>query len=215
MFKHCLFAVMLLSSIVACKTDTYDQMVAKGLASGIRHDSIFYGYYFGMPRLNFFQHSLELNSKGIMTNGPENSSILITLPEDGYKNTIDMNLYPEFANDKIWRMKVWFNYQAWAIWNKQYHGSECLPDALKYLEKTFKTRFKKMKTDKNQPYWLAIDGNREIMVSVKDEMKVFATITDLSIPASAIKQQPTTPLDTSALPAWEKAKLKLQSNQNQ
>jgi hypothetical protein len=208
MYRHILQFACFILFATSCQEVNHEKMIADGIASGIRHDTMFYGYYFGMPRLAFFQHSLELNSKGIMTNGPENNSILITLPDDGYKNTIDMNLYPDFFNEKVWRMKVWFNYQAWAPWNYQYHADKCLPDALKYLEKTYKTSFKKVKTGKGQTYWLAIDGNREIMVSVKDEMKVFATITDLSISTRVPMQTQPTNVDTTGLPIWEKAKLK-------
>jgi hypothetical protein len=198
--------MVLAVAVTACQTKDYNQVIAEAQASSVRHDSIFYGYYFGMPRMDFFQHSLELNSQGIMTNGPENNSILITLNDPKYKGAMDMNLYPDFANDKIWRMRVWFNYQSWAPWNRDYYADKCLTDAIRYLEKTFKTTFKQYKTEQNQPFWAAVEGNREIMMSLKNEQKIFVTITDLRVQAP-VEPQPAI-IDTSSLPAWERAKLK-------
>jgi hypothetical protein len=91
-------------------------MVERELAGGIRHDSLFLGLHFGMTRDSFYEHCFRLNQQGIVTNGPQNNTVLYAI--EGYSQPIDMNFYPDFNQDKIWRMRVYFNYQAWAPWNK-------------------------------------------------------------------------------------------------
>jgi hypothetical protein len=179
MFRKFLFFA--LSSIVllsSCKED-YDKKVQRELSSGARYDSLFMGFYFGMPRSDFFKRCLELNQQGLVTNGPENNSVLYVIED--YDYTIDMNFYPDFENERIYKMEVVFNYQAWAPWNKQLFAGKLIPHALDILEKWFGGGFYKLETAKGKPYWAKIDGNREIILRVQNERNLRVEIVDRSV----------------------------------
>jgi hypothetical protein len=190
------FATTLL--FVACKPD-YEKTAARELATGIRNDSIFFGIYLGMPRADFYKRCLELNGNGTVTNGPKNNTALHIV--NGYSQPIDMNFYPDFSRDSIYNMRVYFNYQAWAPWNKEYYADKLVPEALQILEKRYGSGFSKQKSEKGFPFWFKVDGNRAITVRVADEKDVLVHITDLSV----------TPEKTEAVkkpgelrPAWER-----------
>src|SRR5690625_5927545 len=52
---------------IACDNRTpYEKMLQRELDSGIRQDTLFLGYYLGMPKQEFFDHSWELNQRKIV-----------------------------------------------------------------------------------------------------------------------------------------------------
>jgi hypothetical protein len=203
MYKHYFFLMLLATSLAAtaCKKN-YDTVKAKELATGVRYDSIFFGYHFGMARQDFFAHSLELNQQGLVTNGPENQTILYRF-EEGFKSPISMNFYPDFADDKIYRMRIYFSYDSWSPWNRDYFADKCLPDVLKILEsRYFAGDFFNHKLDKRVNTKVQVKGNREVRVSVKDERTVFATVTDLTVVPPVDNRKNQTP--DAPRPLWER-----------
>ena len=161
-----------------CKSD-YEKLVERELASGIRHDSIFLGMYFGMSRPDFYKHCFELNHQGLITNGPTNNTALYVLAHE-FEYPVDMNFYPDFNQEKIWRMRVYYNYQPWAPWNKALFAEKLAPPVLDLLRKWYNCDFLARTTPGGQPFWVAVNGNRQILVSLEDEKQVRAEITDLT-----------------------------------
>ena len=192
------FAISMMT-LMACEKD-YAALRQRELASGIRHDSIIMGMYFGMPRAEFYRHCHEMNQQGLVTNGAENTSVLYVMP--GYRQPIDVNFYPDFSDDKIYNMKVWMSYQTWAPWNKEYYAEMLVPDALSILEKWYGPGFVKQRNEKGRPFWAKVDGNREVILRILDERRLRVDITDISVqpkPNPSTAGQPTGPR-----PVWEK-----------
>ncbi len=190
---------LLLMSLAACDKD-YASIRQRELSSGVRNDSLFMGFYFGMPRLDFYRHCYEMNQQGLVTNGDQNTSVLYIM--QGYRQPIDMEFYPEFSNDKIYNMKVWFDYQSWAPWNKEYYAEKLVPDALNIMEKWFGPGFIKQRSPQGRPFWAKVNGNREIKLRILDERRLRADITDISVTPGgnpAVDNQPAGPR-----PIWEK-----------
>ena len=190
---------LLVVTMAACEKD-YAALRQRELISGIRHDSIFMGMYFGMPRMEFYRQCFEMNQQGLLINGPENSTALYLMP--GYRQPINVNFYPDFSEDKIYNMKVWLSYQTWAPWNKEYYAGELVPDALSILEKWFGSGFIKQRTDRGRPFWAKVNGNREVILRILDERQLRVDITDISVqpkPNPSTAGQPAGPR-----PIWEK-----------
>jgi hypothetical protein len=181
----------------ACRRD-YPTVVARELASGVRHDDLFFGMYFGMARDSFYRHCWQLNRQGLVTNGPRNTTVLYLL--DDCELPIEMNFYPAFAGGKIFRMDVTFNYQSWAPWNRQLFSDKLLPEALAALQTWYPGRFEKYKTAEGRPYWASVSGNRAIHVTLADERDVRAEIRDLTV-AAPVDPPPSA---QEIRPLWEK-----------
>lgn len=188
-----------LIAFTACQSD-YEKMVERELASGIRHDSLFLGMHFGMTRDSFYRHCFALNRQGLVTNGPQNNTVLYVI--EGYRYTIDMNFYPDFEQDKIFKMPVVFNYQAWAPWTKDLYADKLVPDVLELLTRWYGPGFLAKKTPDNKPFWVKVDGNRQILVSIQNERNVRAEISDLTVKVPA--QKPPLPHAGDKRPVWEK-----------
>lgn len=175
----CIVAVM-----AACNNapiDKYDALVKQELSSGKRVDSIFWGIYLGMPNKAFFTHCWELNKQGVFTDGTNNMFVLRKLHNGELKYPAAMNFYPDFYEGKIYNMRVLFQYDAWAPWNKQYFSDVLLPDALQYFQKIYPggNPFIKIEDKKKGTIYVKVDGNRNITIGRYDDMVVKAAITDL------------------------------------
>jgi hypothetical protein len=192
-----LFFFIVLSITIAllpsCKSD-YEKWVSTELGKGVRNDSLLLGIHFGMTRSDFYNHCLELNRNNLITNGPENSTAQIVVTD--YEVPIDLNFYPDFEKDKIHIMRLYFNYKEWAPWNKEYSSEKLRPNALDYLTKKYGSSFKELKTPSGKPFWLSINGNRQIRVFLKDSKIVAVDISDLTVtldPNATKPNHPVTP----------------------
>jgi len=161
---------------VGCGSE-YDRKAKAELAKGIRNDSLFLGIYLSMPRQAFFDRCTELNKQKQITNG------LASMVEYKFKEANDvvvMHFFPEFSDAKISAMKAEYTYEAWAPWNTNFQSDHLQPKLIKLLEKRYGTGFFKIDdTDKGAAF-AKIDGNRRIVVSIKDEETVLVVFTDLT-----------------------------------
>ena len=178
-----LFIAFLTGTFWACQSDDYASMRARELNSGVRHDQLFMGFYLGQSRDSFYRQCLAMNKQGLVTNGPENSSVLYSYPTQ-YKFPLDMNFYPEFKNDRISKMNVVFSYQTWAPWNKKCFSDKVLPDAMDVLQQFFGSGFVDGKSEKLKSFKALVNGNREIIVYLQNEKNVRVEINDLSVLAA-------------------------------
>ena len=166
-------------SLLACQSD-YERTLERELDSGVRHDSLFLGIYFGMPASQFYTHCWQLNRDSLIKQGPSNLSVQY-MPE-GYSSKVYMHFYPNFTPDDrqlIWEMPVLFSYEAWALWNPQFSADTLLPEVLDHFDRMYGGDFLKLEhPDKGEAY-VKINGNRRVTVFRKDEQYVQAMITDL------------------------------------
>jgi hypothetical protein len=173
--KHILILTLFIFT-AACKSE-YEQWVSKETATGVRNDSLILGIHLGMSKNDFYRHCLELNRTNAITNGPENSTAQINAPND----SIAINFYPDFYQDKIAIFRMYFNHHQWSPWNKHTYAEKIRPLAIEYLSKTYNTSFREMQTPNGKPFWLSIAGNRQIRVFKKDDKTLACDISDLSI----------------------------------
>lgn len=160
----------------------YNSLVKKELAKGTRSDSIFLGIYLGMSSKGFYSHCWEMNKAGLVTNGTANTSVLYKL-DKGLNYPVMMNFYPDFYKDKIFRMRVSFEYEAWAPWNRKLYADSLLPDVVHLLEQWHPggNPFMKLTDSARGTIYVKVDNNRRITVGSFDDKLVKVDYGDLLI----------------------------------
>ena len=158
----------------------YERMLNQELASGVRHDSLFMGIYFGMPEKDFYTHCWILNREGLIKQGPNNTTVEYEL-KDELKYSATMQYYPEFVQSKIYEMPVRFIYNGWTPWNKELSSDNLELDILRLYEEIYGEGFIKVKHSKHGIAYTKIDGNRRITIFKEDELHVWTVFTDMSV----------------------------------
>lgn len=187
-----LFAMAVIISVCSCSSsgsEKYNKLVRKELAKGTRVDSLFLGLSFGMTSKTFFGYCWELNKKGIISDGSNNTMVLYKL-DSALKHPTSMNFYPDFVENKIANMRVTFQYNAWAPWNKDQFSDSLLPDVLQLYKKWYPggNEFIEIIDKGKGTIYVKVDGNRRITVGKYDDMIVKAEFTDLLIEEKLKKQ---------------------------
>jgi hypothetical protein len=162
--------------------DEYSRLVKQELATKKRKDSLFLGISFGMTSKEFFGYCWELNKKGILTDGSNNTMVLYKM-DSALKYPASMNFYPDFHENKIFHMRVTFQYNAWAPWNKAQFSDTLLPDVLRLYRQWYPggNPFIEIKDSTKGTIYVKVDGNRRILLGKQDDMVVRADYTDLLI----------------------------------
>jgi hypothetical protein len=178
--------ITLILAISACSEGSdYLIMEKRELARGVRYDSLFLGLKFGMTQKEFFDHCFQLNKEGIVKEGPMNNTVEYKMPDE-FPHPGRMNFYPDYDDDnRIYKMRVYFQYDAWAPWNKAEWSDSLLPEVVKLFEKWYGGEFLKIEPEDREnvpPLFAKVDGNRRIAIFRGDDMKVNAIITDLTSP---------------------------------
>jgi hypothetical protein len=179
----CLLSMVAVFGSCSSFTGTeYSRLVKRELAKGTRTDNIFFGLSLGMRSKAFYDRCWELNKKGLFTNGNDNTTVLYKV-EKGLKYPASMDFYPDFYQGKISRMKVSFQYNAWAPWNKPQWADSLLPDVLN-LYKTWYPQgnpFISITDQKRGTIYVKVDGNRRITIGKFNDVKVKVDYADLLI----------------------------------
>jgi len=174
------------AAIYSCQQPTpaqqYEALERKEISSGKRVDSVFYGLYFGMNSKDFFTYCWEMSKKGIFTDGENNQFVLHKLENGELKHKADMNFYPDFYQGKIFQMRVKYQYQAWAPWNKNLFADSLLTDVLQMYQKDFPGNpFFTIQKKGRQALHIKIDGNRRITIGTFNDAVVNAVFTDVNV----------------------------------
>lgn len=162
---------------IACdKRTPYEEMLQRELDSGVRQDSLFLGYYFGMPKQEFFDHSWDMNQQKIITG---RSHVRYKLED--FSSEATMVFYPDFKDDKIHRMPVEIQFDAWAIWNRELYADSLIVEVMDLFEDTYGTGFlHTLHPEVGKESWIKIDGNRRISIYQHDDRKVRVEFLDLT-----------------------------------
>lgn len=172
-----LFAVISLFSGCEKKSE-YQLMVEKELSSGVRNDSLFLGYTFGMEMKEFFDHSWNLNQQKIVTG----QAFVEYKLDDELSNEAKMVFYPSFHEEKIYHIPVDISFMAWAPWNRDLFSDHLIEELLEYYEGIYGAGFVQMPhPESGVPSWIKIDGNRQIMIYSKDDRFARVEFLDLSV----------------------------------
>lgn len=158
----------------------YERMLKQELDSGVRYDSLFMGFYFGMPEKEYYVHCWKLNKKGIIRQGENNTTVLYEL-KDELNFPAAMNFYPRFIQGKIYEMPVRFTYKGWAPWNKTLSSDNLETDVLTWFEKVYGKGFVEVKHPDRGAAFVKINGNRRITIFIENELNVWAIFTDLTV----------------------------------
>ena len=110
--------LLLFSLITGCQQSEYKKLEAAELAKGVRYDSLFLGMYLGMEQKDFFAYCWELNKQQIIRQGARNTTV--EYEPEGMKFPAKMEFYPDFQEEKIYQMPVWFSYKSFSAWNKEF-----------------------------------------------------------------------------------------------
>ena len=163
-------------------SSAYSSLVKKELAKGTRSDSLFFGMYLSMPAKAFYAHCWDLNKQGLFTNGNNNTTVLYKINRQ-LKYPADMNFYPDFYKDSIFRMRVTYEYRGWAPWNKNMSGDSLLPDVLHMYKKWYPdgNSFLTITNKERGTIYVKVDGNRRITIGRFDDRQVKVDYTDLLV----------------------------------
>lgn len=173
-----LFCITIFISLISCEQKSeYQQLVQRELEKDVRHDSLFLGYKFGMERLEFFDHSWQLNQEGIITGGS-----YVEYQLDNISPSATMAFFPEFHNGKIYKMPIEVQYDGWAPWNKDLFSDSLIVELVDNYEKIYGPGFIKTTHPENgKESWIKVDGNRRISIFKMDDMKAAVEFLDLSV----------------------------------
>lgn len=159
----------------------YKELVKSERASGKHADSVFLGIHFGMTSKEFFTYCWEMNKKGLFTDGESNTAVLYRLNHNELKYPASMNFYPEMVESRINKMRATFQYDGWAPWNKQLFSDKLVEDVLNLYKKWYNNGnpFIKINEPGKNTIYVKVDGNRRIIIGIKDDGVVKVDYTDL------------------------------------
>lgn len=164
----------------SCAGDPYSDMKSKELESGVRFDSVFLGLELGMTRKEFFDRCWELNKQQLVKEGPANSSVQYKLKDELGLASV-MQFYPNFHQDIAYEVQVSFYYEGWAPWNRHLYADSLQPKVTALLAEWYGGDFTELKNTKLGNVNVRMDGNRRILVGVRDDQIVDVSITDMTI----------------------------------
>jgi len=182
------FYLLFITCLVSCKNDKsgyleYKRLESNEIKRGVREDSLFFGIYMGMTSKQFYAHCWELNKKGVFTDGLNNTAVLHKMDSIELGHPASMNFYPDFFNNKVAKMRVSFQYDAWAPWNRQLYSDTLLPKVVDLYKGWYNkgNPFLKIEDRKRGVIYVKVDGNRRIIIGRADDMTVRVDYTDLFI----------------------------------
>jgi hypothetical protein len=161
----------LLLCVGACK---------KGVVDEAKYDSLFLGISLGMKKNDFFDYCWKMNKEKKFVHGPTNTSVLYRLG-GALPDTIQMQFYPTFYEDKIYEMPVLFSYESWAPWNKQYSSDTLMIKLKPVLEKWYGGEFQKLEHKTMGTVYYRMDGKRRLNYFKRDDQFVQLVFTDLKV----------------------------------
>lgn len=170
-------SIFLLVFIGSCdQRSEYERLVQRELDSGERNDSLFLGYYLGMEREDFFDHSWQLNQQNKITGGAQ-----VYYKIEGLSDEATMVFFPEFKNDQIYRMPVEVYFDSWAIWNREFYADSLIVELEDLYEDTYGPGFiHTMHPELEKESWIKVDGNRRISIYKRDDRHARIEFLDLT-----------------------------------
>jgi hypothetical protein len=159
----------------------YKELEAKEVKRNVRVDSLFFDIHLGMTNKDFYAYCWEMNKKGLFTDGLSNTAVLYKLDSTELGHPASMNFYPSFYNNTISNMRVSFQYDAWAPWNRQLFSDSLMTKVLDMCKRWYPkgNAFIKIEDKRRGVIYVKVDGNRRIIIGRSNDSNVMVDYTDL------------------------------------
>jgi hypothetical protein len=144
-------------------------------------DSLFFGFYLGMPQKDFYDICTQLNQRQVITQGPGGTTSVEHRMKDEFDSEVTMRFFPTIVDEEIFEMPVTYAYVAWAPWNKQYWSESLLEKVLDKYKEWYGDGFKMVNHPLQGKVYYKMDGKRRINLFIQDDQYVQAVFTDLKV----------------------------------
>lgn len=173
-------------ALFGCFQSDYTKLVKSELSKKIRQDSLLLGIWFGDTRNDFYGKCFDLNKQRLVTQGPGNTSVQYIFTDSLVHNTpteLRLLFFPTFdENDVIAEMNCELSYTGWAPWNKQLQSDSLKGKAMEILMQWYKGNEFVTAEVNQEDLPVKLDGNRRVLVYVKDRKNVIVKIQDILHP---------------------------------
>jgi hypothetical protein len=172
--------------LVSCMQSDYTKLVQDELAKGVRKDSLVFGIKFGDTRNDFYGKCFDLNKQQLVMQGPGNTSVQYMFTDSlvhDKPTRIRMLFFPSFdKKDKIAQMNFEFSYPAWAPWNETSQADSLKVKTMELLMHWYKGNEFVTADVNDSKMPVKVDGNRRLLVYIKDSQSVIVKAQDLLHP---------------------------------
>lgn len=170
----------------SCFQSDYTKLVKSELAKGTRQDSLLFGIKFGDTRNDFYGKCFDLNKQRLVTQGPANTSVQYLFKDSLFHDEpteIRLLFFPDYDDKQvIAEMDMEFSYLAWAPWNEKYQSDSLEVKIKKLLMHWYGGNEFVSAHVNDAEIPVKVDGNRRILVYIKDAQSVGAKIQDILHP---------------------------------
>ncbi len=170
----------------ACFQSDYTKMVKGELEKGVRKDSLLFSIKFGDTRNEFYGKCFDLNKQRLVTQGPGNTSVQYLFTDSAvHKKPTEMRLlfYPLYdEKEAIIEMDMELSYPGWAPWNRALQSDSLKVKAMQLLMRWYNGNEFVTANVNDQPMSVKVDGNRRVLVYVKDAQSVAIKVQDILHP---------------------------------
>lgn len=173
------------ATLWSCTQSDYTKLVKSELAKGIRKDSILFDIHFGDNRQDFFGRCFDLNQQHLVTEGTAHSVQYEFVDSLVHDKPMSMRLlfYPTFdGRDVIEEMNMEFSYASWSPTIKALQADSLKVKVMDLLMKWYRGNEFVIAHFQNTEIPVKLDGNRRIVVEVKDAQTVTVKVQDILHP---------------------------------
>jgi len=172
--------------VSGCFQSDYTRLVKAELAKGIRMDSVLMGIRLGDTREEFYGKCFDLNKQQLVTAGPNGATVQYLFTDSLFHDepaALRLLFIPAFDKDDIiMEMNLEFSYSAWAPWNEQYQSDKLKEKVLQFIMHWYKGNEFVIAKIQGSDVPVKVDGNRRMLVYIKDEQNVVVKVQDILHP---------------------------------
>lgn len=182
-----LTSTTLLSLLLSgCFQSEYTKLAKAELSKGERNDSLLFGIQFGDTRNDFYGKCFDLNKRHLVTQGPANTSVQYLFSDSlihDRPTQIRLLFFPEYdEKDIIAEMNMELSYPGWAPWNRALQSDSLKVKTMQLLMNWYKGNEFVTADVNNAPMSVKLDGNRRVLVYIKDAQSVGVKVQDILHP---------------------------------